>query len=86
MKKIKIIFGGIAAICAIAFLANLFVTTFSPDKDGPARMRVKYGCKPTNEFVGKEAERLWLCKDGLKHKEGVFYSWAYQEKREKRGW
>lgn len=40
----------------------------------------KYDCKPTNEFVGKYADRLYLCHDGLKYKETAFYSWAYAEK------
>lgn len=58
----------------------------SPDKDGPQKMQAKYGCKPTNEFVGKDGDRLWLCADGLKYKESAFYSWAYQDKRDRRGW
>lgn len=44
-------------------------------------IRAKYGCQPTNEFVGKDAERLWLCRDGVKYKEGVFYFWARDERK-----
>ena len=44
------------------------------------KVREKYGCTPTNEFVGRGGERLWLCANGLKYKEDSFYSWARDEK------
>lgn len=44
-------------------------------------VREKYGCTPTNAFVGKNADRLWLCNDGLKYKEIAFRYWAQDERR-----
>ena len=40
-----------------------------------------YQCQPTNEFVGKEAERLYLCPSGIKHKYWSLYLNALEELR-----
>lgn len=42
---------------------------------------IKYGCKPTNEFVGKDGDRLYLCRDGFKYKYEGIRQWAYEEKK-----
>lgn len=41
-----------------------------------AQAKAKYGCRPTNEFVGKYAERLYICADGLKYKGTIFWKLA----------
>lgn len=45
------------------------------------QMMHKHGCVPTNEFVGKDAERLYECNNGIKYKYTSFYYWAYLEKK-----
>lgn len=42
--------------------------------------RVKLGCVATNEFVGKDGDRLYLCNDGLKYKWASILKAAYEEK------
>lgn len=39
------------------------------------------GCNPTNEFVGKDADRLYLCADGIKYKYDTLRYGALMEKR-----
>jgi hypothetical protein len=43
--------------------------------------KARYGCVPTNEFVGKDPERLYLCANGLKYPDRVFRSWAYEHNK-----
>lgn len=38
----------------------------------------KYNCKMTNEFVGKNAERLYDC-NGVRYKYWTIYQWAKQD-------
>lgn len=40
-----------------------------------------YKCQPTNEFVGKDAERLYLCRNGVKYKYWSLYVQALDELR-----
>lgn len=73
------------AVTAIVSAVFTFLTLAEKDsarKEADVQMvREKHGCTPTNEFVGKNADRLWTCRDGLKYKEGDFWYWARDERR-----
>ncbi len=45
---------------------------------------VRYGCTATNEFVGKNAERLYLCSDGLKYTHSSIFYTTYRDIREEK--
>lgn len=46
-------------------------------------MRQRYNCVPTNEFVGRDASRLYLCDNGLKYPYSNFHQWAFEENKSK---
>lgn len=81
------LFGIFLAACAVASaLAYTMLSTFSVTTGEEQALRTRMGCTPTNEFVGRRAERLWLCANGIKYPADSFYYLAYQEKRAARGW
>lgn len=83
MKLIGLFLAACAAACALSYCG---LTTFSVTMQEEQALRSRMGCVPTNEFVGRSAERLWLCANGIKYPTNSFYGMAYQEKRAARGW
>lgn len=55
-----------------------------PTSQDIENVKKEYHCTPTNQFVGRDATRLYLCGDGVMYKEGVFWSWAKQKLEEKK--
>lgn len=86
MKTFKIsgdtVWAGICcvALCTLIYGAYWVIQTSPTDEQVQAQI-YKHGCKPTNQFVGKYADRLWVCKSGLMYKQDVFRQWAFDENR-----
>lgn len=83
-KTVEICFCTIFIGLVLSFFVALYVgISNSPSNSEIEAVRIKYGCTPTNDFVGKDAERLYLCSNGYKYVYHTFYSWAYEEKKNK---
>jgi hypothetical protein len=73
---------GIGAL--MTYLTMHFFTSSPPTE---VEIKAQYDlkrCTFTNEFVGKNAERLYLCADGIKHKYSHFRNAAAKIKQEQK--
>jgi hypothetical protein len=79
-KRIMSVFACIALLISMCFLVSFVIDMRTEMHRKNNETVQKYmnsnGCTPTNEFVGKNAERLYLCSDGLKYKYGTLWSSA----------
>jgi hypothetical protein len=58
-------------------------------RDAPSSAEIqdymnRAGCRPTNDFVGEDPERLYLCGDGVKYRWHDLHMGATNEKRDRR--
>lgn len=75
----------ITGVAVLVILVGCFPMVFNyfagmqPTEEDTLAVITKNGCKPTNEFVGKEGDRLYLCSDGKKYKYEGFRQLAYRQ-------
>lgn len=79
----KILTGLVLTFFGVLIGIGYYAYTSTPTDKDIQDTYVKYGCKRTNEYVGKDADVLYLCQDGFKYKSGTIYQWAVQDKRAK---
>lgn len=70
----------VAAVFTAVTVTHVVFTIGSVTEPKVQATMQKYGCKPTNEFVGKDAQRLYTCADGLKYTYGSLHQLAFKEK------
>ena len=78
----SLIVGGTIFFVFVGVKAALYFNPH-PTQQDEENVKKEYKCVPTNQFVGRYAERLYLCADGVMYKEGVFWHWAKQKLEKK---
>lgn len=72
--------GFVATILTLVCVMFYFVATSQPSEEDVQAAMKRYGCVKTNEFVGKAAQRLYMCADGWKYTEEGIRQAAYRDK------
>lgn len=77
-KVFELLVAMIIALVVVSIFSEVF--TLPSDKEVQATM-MKHVCTPTNEFVGEEGDRLYLCQDGIKYKYEDLVQLSIREKK-----